>query len=88
MVLSRTLGASWAGTAERGATMARWSSGYDGGLSRRKHGFDSRTGHQISLDKSKIADIILTVGKTVRREKAQELFFAYFLFGESKVGAD
>ena len=38
--------------------------------------------------KSKIADIILTVGKTVRREKAQELFFAYFLFGESKVGAD
>ena len=27
VVLSRTLGASWAGTAERGATMARWSSG-------------------------------------------------------------
>ena len=27
--------------------MARWSSGSDGGLSRRKHGFDSRTGHHL-----------------------------------------
>ena len=30
--------------------MARWSSGQDGGLSRRKRGFDSRTGHQLFHD--------------------------------------
>ena len=29
---------------------ARWSSGQDGGLSRRKREFDSPTGHQFSLD--------------------------------------
>ena len=28
--------------------MARWSSGQDGGLSRRKQEFDSPTGHQFS----------------------------------------
>ena len=32
--------------------MARWSSGQDGGLSRRKREFDSPTGHHLSLDKS------------------------------------
>ncbi len=31
--------------------MARWSSGQDGGLSRRKREFDSPTGHQKSVDK-------------------------------------
>ena len=39
------------------------------------------------LDNLTISDIILTVGKTVRREK-QNVFFAYFLLGESKVGVD
>ena len=29
--------------------MARWSSGQDGGLSRPKRGFDSRTGHQVGI---------------------------------------
>ncbi len=29
--------------------MARWSSGQDAGLSRRKQGFDSPTGHQLDL---------------------------------------
>ncbi len=28
--------------------LARWSSGQDAGLSRRKQGFDSPTGHQLS----------------------------------------
>ena len=32
---------------QRDAAMARWSSGQDGGLSRRKQEFDSPTGHQI-----------------------------------------
>ena len=31
--------------------VARWSSGQDGGLSRRKREFDSPTGHHLSLDK-------------------------------------
>ena len=39
------------------------------------------------LDNLEKTDIILTVEKTVRREK-RLVFFAYFLFGESKVGAD
>ena len=39
------------------------------------------------LEKKEKTDIILTVGKTVRREK-QNVFFAYFLLGESKVGVD
>ena len=30
--------------------MARWSSGQDGGLSRRKQEFDSPTGHQRKVD--------------------------------------
>ena len=30
---------------------ARWSSGQDGGLSRRKHEFDSRTGHHYFFGK-------------------------------------
>ena len=30
--------------------VARWSSGQDGGLSRRKRGFDSRTGHHFFTD--------------------------------------
>ena len=30
------------------ATAARWSSGQDGGLSRRKQEFDSPTGHQYA----------------------------------------
>ena len=29
--------------------MARWSSGQDGGLSRRKREFDSPTGHQLLI---------------------------------------
>ena len=31
--------------------LARWSSGQDGGLSRRKQEFDSPTGHHFPLDK-------------------------------------
>ena len=30
--------------------MARWSSGQDGGLSRRKREFDSPTGHHVGMD--------------------------------------
>ena len=32
---------------ELATTMARWSSGQDGGLSRRKREFDSPTGHHF-----------------------------------------
>ena len=37
------------GSSPRRRTMARWSSGQDGGLSRRKREFDSPTGHHSSF---------------------------------------
>ena len=38
--------------------MARWSSGYDGGLSRRKHEFDSRTGHHSKANYGSLASTL------------------------------
>ena len=35
--------------------MARWSSGQDGGLSRRKREFDSPTGHHVVADYTSFA---------------------------------
>ena len=67
--------------------MARWSSGQDGGLSRRKREFDSPTGHQKVLTNYNkcviVKKLLRAVNKDFRtgktRESASEVFFAYFL---------
>ena len=42
--------------------LARWSSGQDGGLSRRQQGFESPTGHQKREDNARITHIDILVG--------------------------
>ena len=65
---------------EHVSKMARWSSGQDGGLSRRKHGFDSRTGHhlQFFLDIPEMFSYNAYCEKTVRREKQEFSLLTFF----------
>ena len=78
------------------APRARWSSGQDGGLSRRKQEFDSPTGHQISSTKSidKYSIFVLhylssAAKKAVRNENSTPAFsLLTFFFLKRKYNAE
>ena len=75
--------------------VARWSSGQDGGLSRRKREFDSPTGHQKPLVsekkgldfKSRICYNSLR-WKSGKEKKGPSVSFVYFSFKGKVVGVD
>ena len=58
--------------------MARWSSGQDGGLSRRKREFDSPTGHQPK-DQS---------DEDGKEKRSDSFLLSFFLGGKYIVGVD
>ena len=60
--------------------VARWSSGQDGGLSRRKRGFDSPTGHQKSLDKTMTICYSLKAAKPCARKAQVKFYLLTFLY--------